>query len=104
MNDVSRVLTAIEQGDPHAAEQFLPLIYDKVRQLAVQRLAQRRPGRALQATALVHEAYLRLEATSEGEGVEAAPTWSRGCTARPSGTSMAYAPGIVDIIHPHPGT
>src|SRR5262245_51883890 len=60
MNDVTRVLSAIEQGDPHAAEQLLPLVYDELRKLAVQRLAQEKPGQTLQATALVHEAYIRL--------------------------------------------
>jgi RNA polymerase sigma factor (TIGR02999 family) len=60
MSDVSRILSAIEQGDPHAAEQLLPLVYDELRQLAAQRLAHERPGETLQATALVHEAYLRL--------------------------------------------
>jgi RNA polymerase sigma factor (TIGR02999 family) len=60
MSDVTRILSAIEQGDPHAADQLLPLIYDELRKLAAQRLAQEKPGQTLQATALVHEAYLRL--------------------------------------------
>jgi RNA polymerase sigma factor (TIGR02999 family) len=60
MNDVTRVLSAIEQGDPHAAEQLLPLVYDELRKLAAQKLAQEKPGQTLEATALVHEAYLRL--------------------------------------------
>src|ERR1051325_6314902 len=60
MNEVTRILSAIDQGDPHAAEQLLPLVYDELRKLAVQRLAQEKPGQTLQATALVHEAYLRL--------------------------------------------
>jgi RNA polymerase sigma factor (TIGR02999 family) len=60
MNDVTRVLSAIEQGDPHAAEQLLPLVYEKLRQLAALKLAHEKPGRTLEATALVHEAYLRL--------------------------------------------
>jgi hypothetical protein len=58
MNEVTRVLSAIEEGDPHAAEQLLPLVYQELRQLAAQKLAQERPGQTLQATALVHEAYL----------------------------------------------
>ena len=62
MNDVTRILSAIEQGDPHAPAQLLPLVYDELRQLAAQRLAQEKPGQTLQATALVHEAYLRLVA------------------------------------------
>jgi RNA polymerase sigma factor (TIGR02999 family) len=60
MTDVTRILSAIEHGDPHAAEQLLPLVYDELRTLAAQRLAQEKPGQTLQATALVHEAYLRL--------------------------------------------
>jgi RNA polymerase sigma factor (TIGR02999 family) len=60
MSDVTRILSAIEQGDPHAAEQLLPLVYDELRKLAAQRLAHEKPGQTLQATALVHEAYLRL--------------------------------------------
>src|SRR5262245_24716950 len=60
MSDVTRILNAIEQGDPSAAEQLLPLVYDELRRLAAQRLAQEKPGQTLQATALVHEAYLRL--------------------------------------------
>jgi len=60
MNEVTRILSAIEQGDPHAADQLLPLVYDELRQLAAQKLAQEQPGQTLQPTALVHEAYLRL--------------------------------------------
>jgi RNA polymerase sigma factor (TIGR02999 family) len=60
MSDVTRILSAIEQGDPQAAGQLLPLVYDELRQIAAQRLAQEKPGQTLQATALVHEAYLRL--------------------------------------------
>jgi RNA polymerase sigma factor (TIGR02999 family) len=60
MSEVTRILSAIEQGDPHAAEQLLPLVYEELRKLAAQRLAQEAPGLTLQATALVHESYLRL--------------------------------------------
>jgi RNA polymerase sigma factor (TIGR02999 family) len=60
MDEVTRILSAIERGDPHAAEQLLPLVYDELRKLAAQKLAQEKPGQTLQATALVHEAYLRL--------------------------------------------
>src|SRR5262245_13650161 len=60
MTDVTRILSAIDQGDRHAAEQLLPLVYDELRRLAAQRLAREQPGQTLQATALVHEAYLRL--------------------------------------------
>ena len=73
MSDVTRILAAIEQGDPSAAEQLLPLVYEELRKLAAQRLGQEKPGQTLQATALVHEAYLRLV------GGEAASHWnSRG--------------------------
>ncbi len=60
MSDVTRILSAIEHGDSHAAEKLLPLVYDELRKLAAHRLAQEKPGQTLQATALVHEAYLRL--------------------------------------------
>jgi RNA polymerase sigma factor (TIGR02999 family) len=67
MSEVTRILSAIKQGDPHAAEQLLPLVYDELRQLAAQRLAQERPGQTLQATALVHEAYLRLVGAQQAQ-------------------------------------
>src|SRR5437762_4268412 len=60
MSDVTRILSAIEHGDPHAAEQLLPLVYDELRKLAAHKMAQEAPGQTLEATALVHEAYLRL--------------------------------------------
>jgi RNA polymerase sigma factor (TIGR02999 family) len=60
MSDVTRILSAIEQGDPQAAEQLLPLVYDELRKLAAARLAHEKPGQTLQPTALVHEAYLNL--------------------------------------------
>jgi RNA polymerase sigma factor (TIGR02999 family) len=60
MSEVTRILSAIEQGDPGGAEQLLPLVYEELRKLAAQRLAQEKPGQTLQPTALVHEAYLRL--------------------------------------------
>src|SRR2546421_2644995 len=73
MSEVTRVLSAIEQGDSHAAEQLLPLVYEELRKLASQKLAQEKPGQTLQPTALVHEAYLRLV------DVEKAQHWdSRG--------------------------
>jgi RNA polymerase sigma factor (TIGR02999 family) len=65
MTEVTRILSAIEQGDPSAAEKLLPLVYDELRQLAAQKLAQEKPGQTLQATALVHEAYLRLVDTDK---------------------------------------
>src|SRR5262249_53286931 len=60
MSDITRILSAIEQGDPHAAEELLPLVYDELRQLAAAKLALEQPGQTLEPTALVHEAYLRL--------------------------------------------
>ena len=69
MNQVTQFLAAIERGEPQASEQLLPLVYDELRRLAAQRLSQERPGQTLQATALVHEAYLRLV------GGEQSPHW-----------------------------
>ncbi len=60
MSEVTRILSAMEAGEPHAAEQLLPLVYDELRKLAAQKLAQEKPGQTLEATALVHEAYVRL--------------------------------------------
>jgi RNA polymerase sigma factor (TIGR02999 family) len=67
MDDVTRLLNASAQGDPHAADELLPLVYDELRRLAAQKLAQEAPGQTLQATSLVHEAYLRLA----GDGKDA---------------------------------
>jgi RNA polymerase sigma factor (TIGR02999 family) len=67
MSDITRILSAIEQGDPAAAEQLLPLVYEELRQLAAQKLAHEKPGQTLQPTALVHEAYLRLVDGSEAQ-------------------------------------
>jgi RNA polymerase sigma factor (TIGR02999 family) len=67
MSDVTRILSQIEQGDPQAAEKLLPLVYDELRKLAAAKLAQEKPGQTLQATALVHEAYLRLVGGKEGD-------------------------------------
>src|SRR5437588_6551980 len=64
MADVTQILNAIEQGDEHAAEQLLPLVYDELRKLAAAKLAQEKPGQTLEATALVHEAYVRLVGTT----------------------------------------
>jgi DNA-directed RNA polymerase specialized sigma24 family protein len=95
MHEVTRVLCAIEQGDSQAAEQLLPLVYDELRRLAAEKLAQKKPGQTLQATALVHEAYLRLVDVakaphSNGRGhfftaaavytrVARSPRWLGGC-------------------------
>jgi RNA polymerase sigma factor (TIGR02999 family) len=68
MSDVTRILSQIEQGDPQAAEKLLPLVYDELRKLAAIKLAQEKPGQTLQATALVHEAYLRLVDVDQAQG------------------------------------
>src|SRR6202142_1292913 len=68
MNDVTQILNAIEHGDPQASEQLLPLVYAELRKLAGQKMAQEVPGQTLQATALVHEAYLRLGVQGVGSG------------------------------------
>jgi RNA polymerase sigma factor (TIGR02999 family) len=67
MSDVTRILSQIESGDPAAAEQLLPLVYDELRKLAAAKLAQEKPGQTLQATALVHDAYLRLVDIEEAQ-------------------------------------
>src|SRR6516162_238258 len=67
MTEVTRLLKAINDGDPHAAGQLLPLVYDELRRLAAQKVAQESPGQTLQATALVHEAYLRLVGADPGQ-------------------------------------
>ena len=73
MSEVTRILSAIDQGEPHAAEQLLPLVYDELRRLAAHKMAQEKPGQTLDATALVHEAYLRLTGDNPGQ-----PWSSRG--------------------------
>jgi len=65
MNEVTRILTAVKQGDPRAADELLPLVYQELRRLAAQKMAREAPGQTLQATALVHEAYLRLVGTED---------------------------------------
>jgi RNA polymerase sigma factor (TIGR02999 family) len=67
MSEVTRILSAIEQGDPGAAEKLFPLVYDELRKLAAERMAQERPGLTLQTTALVHEVYLRLVDVSQAQ-------------------------------------
>lgn len=94
MNEITRILSAIEQGDPHSAEKLLPLVYDELRRLAADKIAKEKPGQTLQATALVHEAYLRLVAGSdaneessgdageESSGVASAPRARRWKSSR----------------------
>jgi RNA polymerase sigma factor (sigma-70 family) len=71
MSEVTRILSALEQGEPHAAEQLLPLVYEELRRLAAERMAQEKPGQTLEATALVHEAYLRLVGSGEASAPRA---------------------------------
>jgi hypothetical protein len=91
MSDVTQILTAIERGDPKAAEQLLPVVYDELRQLAAQKLAQEKPGQTLQATALVHEAYLRLAAgrTTNNAAGEVTPPRNAFTGLAPPGRSKA---------------
>jgi RNA polymerase sigma factor (TIGR02999 family) len=79
MTEVTRILSAIEEGQLQAADQLLPLVYDELRRLAAEKMAQEKPGQTLQATALVHEVYLRLVASARGESGSKAKHWkSRG--------------------------
>src|SRR3954467_11757731 len=87
MSDVTRILSAIEHGDPQAAGRLLPLVYEELRRLAAQKLAREAPGQTLQATALVHDAYLRLV----GAG---GPGWGgRGAFFPPARGGLAPQPG-----------
>jgi RNA polymerase sigma factor (TIGR02999 family) len=78
MSDITNLLNALERGDPGAANELLPLIYDELRTLAAQKLAHEQPGQTLQATALVHQAYLRLVERPHGEATDEAPWDNRG--------------------------
>src|SRR5438067_194375 len=78
MSEVTRILFALEQGDPRAAEQLLPLVYEELRKLAAQKMAQEAPGQTLQPTALVHEAYLRLVASADASAPRAQRWDGRG--------------------------
>jgi RNA polymerase sigma factor (TIGR02999 family) len=78
MDDVTRLLNAIESGDAHATDQLLPLVYDELRRLAARKLAREKPGQTLQPTALVHEAYLRLVASPPRDRGEEQPWQGRG--------------------------
>ena len=90
MSDVTRILSQIESGDPSAAEQLLPLVYEELRKLAAVRLAQEKPGQTLQATALVHDAYVRLV------DVEHAQHWnSRGHFFAAAATAMRDRKSVV---------
>ena len=109
MSDVTRILSAIERGDPKAADQLLPLVYDELRRQAASRMAREAPGQTLQATALVHEAYLRL---LDGEPAHLAPVFA---AAPPLGTldqdaahrlgrrgeEVAAAVPVLGLLHVH---
>jgi RNA polymerase sigma factor (TIGR02999 family) len=89
MSDVTRILSEIQAGDPSAADNLLPLVYDELRKLAAAKLAHEKPGQTLQATALVHEAFLRLVSEPQRERGEEAPHWdSRGHFFAAAGTAM----------------
>jgi hypothetical protein len=75
MPDVTRILSQIEFGDPQAVEQLLPLVYDELKKLAAQRMAQEKPGQTLEATALVHEAYVRLVDGERPSPICSGPPW-----------------------------
>ena len=93
--DVTRILSQIEHGDGHAAEQLLPLVYDELRKLAAAKMAQEKPGQTLQATALVHEAYIRLVDVEQGPALE--QSWpflcrrGRGHAADPGGAGATQS-------------
>src|SRR5262249_47582393 len=92
MSEATRILSAIEQGDPSAAEQLLPLVYDELRRLAAQRLAQETGGQTLQATALVHEAYLRLVDAPSREGGGPPPAGGGGPRRGGGGGGISAGP------------
>ena len=79
MSDVTRILSQINDGDPQAAEQLLPLVYEELRKLAAAKMAQEKPGQTLQATVLVHEAYVRLVDTEKVPALEQPGSFLRGC-------------------------
>ena len=95
MNEVTRILKAIDAGDAHAAEQLLPMVYEELRKLAAAKLVQENPGQTLQATALVHEAYIRLVDVEEGPALGLAWPFLRCCgrsdAANPGGAGTAKA-------------
>src|SRR5881396_3766371 len=96
MSDVTRILSQIEQGDPLAAAQLLPLVYDELRKLAAARLAQEKPGQTLQATALVHEAYLRLV---QGERRGVSPTCENPAPDSHVGLTPRRSPEFANCAH-----
>src|SRR5437588_12821403 len=99
MSEVTRILSAVDQGDPQAAERLLPLVYDELRKLASDRIAHEKPGQTLQATALLHEAYLRLvdkdkvqRWNSRGHFSRRPPRRCGGFSSSGPGTNTAFRP------------
>jgi RNA polymerase sigma factor (sigma-70 family) len=99
MSDVTRILSQIEAGDPQAAEQLLPLVYDELRKLAAARLAHEKPGQTLQATALVHEAYLRLVAAPGVRSQRSGVSEEESATANLAPDSCPLTPGFSSRGH-----
>jgi DNA-directed RNA polymerase specialized sigma24 family protein len=99
MPDVTRILSQIDAGDPSAPEQLLPLVYDELRKLAAAKLAHEKPGQTLQATALVHEAYLRLVGGAVGNALRGVPEVG----SQESGVGTSRQPPIPDPRSPNPG-
>ena len=93
MTDVTQILSQIESGDPSAAEQLLPLVYEELRKLAAAKLAQEKPGQTLQATALVHEAYMRLGGCRGGPALGLAAVTSLPPRPRRCGAFSSTRPG-----------
>jgi RNA polymerase sigma factor (TIGR02999 family) len=92
MTDVTQILNAMEQGDPQAADQLLPLVYDELRRLAAEKMAQEKPGQTLQATALVHEAYLRLVASGDASAPRERHWKGRGHFFAAAAEAMRHIP------------
>ena len=99
MNDVTRILSAIEQGDSKAAEQLLPLVYDELRKLAARRLAHEKPGQTLEPTALVNEAYLRLVGPSDERRWESQGHFFAASAAEPLRTYLGPMPAARGKAH-----
>jgi hypothetical protein len=92
MSDVTQILSQIEQGDPSAAEQLLPLVYEELRKLAAAKLAHEKPGQTLQATALVHEVYLRLVDVEKAQ--QCCRSWRFHLSVRPSYRQVCENEGV----------
>ncbi len=106
MTDVTLILSRIESGDPQAAEQLLPLVYDELRRLAAEKLCQERPGQTVQTTVLVHEAYIRLADTDNACAVARTPDGCRLATVRARGAWPMAAPSPMKpdaVFHGSPG-